>query len=514
MVANVKGHMNDELGDETVRKSAVEALDADVHAASHRHVVEAKLRTVEKALSFWKLPLMPPTVLHFRALGAALKYGGYRSSASYFSIYKGHLERNGFELSAPQLRAVQDAVRSCERGQGGPVRAMALPFENLRQLPGGLTPFAPGGPVSSRNALVAGSWFLMREVELSLASASSVTLSWTGSTPSVSWRLPVSKTDPKALGTSRVHGCSCTSSSSPSTSCPAHAVWDQLLLLQRRFPRRFSGPSNAMGLRQPDRDLPLFPTAEGGVCDKESVTATVRAAGRMLGVVEPADGTEQLSGHSLRVTGAQGLARLGVDLWAIQLIGRWGSDTVKNYVRGVQMERSAAWAAGAAKRMELEAVVANLVSELRSSSPSSTPSAPPSSSMSSSTSSTAAPSSTSLAAVASTSWLDENVANSCGQKSALDEEVALAADASKKVNPVETFVLSSTRVWHLVARGPPEFRMEFWTTSCGWTFGGSKSAKLGDLGDLPSDPLALCARCLPELRQAAKVKVANAIKEQ
>ena len=45
------------------------------------------------------------------------------------------------------------------------------------------------------------------------------------------------------------------------------------------------------------------------------------------------DGSERVSGHSLRVTGAQGLARLGWDLWAIQLQGRWHSDVVKRYVR-------------------------------------------------------------------------------------------------------------------------------------------------------------------------------------
>ena len=206
---------------------------------------------------------------------------------------------------------------------------MALPFDRLCRLPGGTEAFASGGPVSSRNAIVAGSWFLKREAELSLASAASVSISIAGATPTVSWRLPVSKTDPKALGTSRVHGCACVDPSSPSSSCPAHAVWDQLLLLQKFFPGRFSGEPDPAGLRRPDLDLPLFPDARGEVCDKEAVTAVIVEAGRLLGVTEPVDGSERLSGHSLRVTGAQGLARLGVDLWAIQLIGRWGSEKVK-----------------------------------------------------------------------------------------------------------------------------------------------------------------------------------------
>ena len=49
------------------------------------------------------------------------------------------------------------------------------------------------------------------------------------------------------------------------------------------------------------------------------------------------DGSERVSGHSLRVMGAQGLARLGWDLWAIQLQGRWPSDVVKHYVRDAHL---------------------------------------------------------------------------------------------------------------------------------------------------------------------------------
>ena len=73
------------------------------------------------------------------------------------------------------------------------------------------------------------------------------------------------------------------------------------------------------------KDFPLFPSEDGSVCSKEAITETFRAAARCVGVplVSP-DGSEKISGHTLRVTGAQGLARLGLDLWAIQLFGRWG----------------------------------------------------------------------------------------------------------------------------------------------------------------------------------------------
>ena len=61
---------------------------------------------------------------------------------------------------------------------------------------------------------------------------------------------------------------------------------------------------------------------------------TIIKAGEALGIArESPDGSERLSGHSLRVTGAQGLAAMGWHLWAVQLQGRWGSDTIKKYLR-------------------------------------------------------------------------------------------------------------------------------------------------------------------------------------
>ena len=66
---------------------------------------------------------------------------------------------------------------------------------------------------------------------------------------------------------------------------------------------------------------------------------------------------QKVAGHSLRVTEAQGLAKLGLDTWAIQLLGRWGSGRVRGYIREVQLERSSLWATEASKRIELETLV-------------------------------------------------------------------------------------------------------------------------------------------------------------
>ena len=76
---------------------------------------------------------------------------------------------------------------------------------------------------------------------------------------------------------------------------------------------------------------------------------TIRAAAVHLGVaLASPDHTEQVTGHSLRATGAQGLARAGVEEWAIQLLGRWGSKAIRSYTRLAALERSSTWARAAA----------------------------------------------------------------------------------------------------------------------------------------------------------------------
>ena len=72
---------------------------------------------------------------------------------------------------------------------------------------------------------------------------------------------------------------------------------------------------------------------------------TIRqAAVKLKAPREALNGSERVSGHSLRVTGAQGLTRAGLDLWHVQLLGMWGSDTVRDYVRGAALGTSATWA--------------------------------------------------------------------------------------------------------------------------------------------------------------------------
>ena len=108
--------------------------------------------------------------------------------------------------------------------------------------------------------------------------------------------------------------------------CPAHAIIDQVLLLCRTFPERF-------GEAAPALDLPLFPSASGLPVAKGAMVATILHAAHLLGVVDLPDGSLQVSGHSLRSTGAQGLISLGWRADAVRLQGRWESESVQRYTR-------------------------------------------------------------------------------------------------------------------------------------------------------------------------------------
>ena len=215
------------------------------------------------------------------------------------------------------------------------MKALPLPLDQLHRLPGQRAPATLTGPINPRNFLIAGSWWLTREVELSTARACLVTLEApTGGGYIARWTLPASKTDTAAMGTSRAHKCNCPAASGgkASAGCPVHALWDQLLTPKRWFPERFVGD-------RPDDSLPLFPTQTGGVVSKEAAVATMEWAALRLGVrTASPDDSERLSGHSLRVTGAQGLTVQGWHLWTLQLLGRWGSEAIKGYVREAPLE--------------------------------------------------------------------------------------------------------------------------------------------------------------------------------
>ena len=454
----------------------MDALVSDFYANSPRSKQAAMWKTILAALEKWGLSPFPPTAETIVALGAVLKAGSYSSAENYLSHYRVRCDRADAPYTPALTRLHMDVVRSCKRGAGGPTKALALPLLRLAEL--GLdidTPWVTGGPVGPTCAMVAGAWFLTREIELSTSRACLVTLETNNAGEDiVRWSLPASKTDTEARGVARAHGCCCTGPIP--ASCPFHAVKLQIDRLRRLFPARWSAAG-------PDDDLPLFPAADGTAVLKDKMVATIVEAARRLKVptITP-DHSARVSGHSLRVTGAQGLARAGVDVWAVQLLGRWGSNAVLEYIREVPLELSASWASRAARAHTLEDLLRTRALATSSSSPSA-----------SSSSSRPAP-------------LPSVPPGGAGQPLAV-EEAFFEAERAASVEALPLtdckFVASPSGKWHRLAHSGLIGVSAGWSSACGWRFAGTQAA-LADA--LPSQLCHkfFCARRFPEHRASLK----------
>ena len=326
-----------------------------------------------------------------------------------------------------------------------------------------------GGPISPRHALVVGSWFLCREVELSTTRACLVSVK-EGSYPSVSWCLPASKADLKANGVERTHFCECRDAASP--TCPVCAMRAHLAFLAAAFPSRFKN-----GVFDPD--FPLFPSEKGVACSKEAMASTFVAAARYLGLpIESLDGGEAITGHTLRVTGAQGLSRLGLDLYAIQLMGRWGSDAVRLYVRAVPLECAARRAASAAARMKDLAEVVESASD-----------------------ETSSPEQVlcDLAAAAPPRWR----ATVCGLTESLEVEVETSSPFPLSPTWVrnESTDPHCSGYFHVVSEALSGVQMGEWKVRCGWRFAGIPTVAIDVDPPVVADWYRVCRRCAKDRQQ-------------
>ena len=406
------------------------------------------LRTLETFNSEWfgmDAPLVPVDVFKVYAIGAMLKAGGYRSAANYISRLKeAHIEM-GYPWSDQLALACRKTVASVTRGIAPGRQSAPLPLLQVHQLALGDNALFINGPVGPKNMVIGGSFFCAREIELSLALREHI--EFDDSAQSVAWSLPCSKNDPTALGKSRSWGCVCDGAGS--APCPYHALRAQEDLLERLFGNRAARPG-----------VPFFPTGSGAVVDKTAVVATIEAIGVQLGLdVSLPDGGKAFGGHSLRVTGAQWLAGLGVPIPTIQLLARWSSDVVLRYVADTPLTQ--------------------LTAEYRRAS--GQEARPP----------TSAPGHQDLVArIASLqAQLDEHILETRRL-----EEQARAARAAAAGARSPGFVRLATKLskCHVVGT---EFLdvvpLCDWRTRCGWSFGGSKH----ELCARPPSRAQLCASC-------------------
>lgn len=126
--------------------------------------------------------------------GRGLQVGGELSRAQELHILAGHTWSDGL------ASALRHAVASTRRGIGPARHSAPLPLEDVARLDWGDQSMVPGGPCVVGRLVIAGAFFCMREIEISLARRHHVTLNSERRT---------SKCNSEALGKSRTWGCVC-----------------------------------------------------------------------------------------------------------------------------------------------------------------------------------------------------------------------------------------------------------------------------------------------------------------
>ena len=274
----------------------------------------------------------------------ALKLAGFRSAQLYLDTAKAQHVSLGYAWSDQLQQCYRAAVRSCLRNIGSPKQASPLPLAELAAL-GGSEAVVNGGPIWPARAALLASWWLLREIEASHAVREHVEVD--EGNRRISWRLPSSKTDWKALGATRCHSCSC--EFAPPVQCPYHCMVAHL---------------EAVGQRP---GAPIFPSADGSPASKVGWADTFQWLGAALGLpITHANGARCFTGHTARATGAVHLAASQVEMWRIQLFGRWGSQVFLQYVKEAPLKQLDKLALETSVHISIDAAKSRLEDLLRS----------------------------------------------------------------------------------------------------------------------------------------------------
>ena len=292
------------------------ALLSEVVSCTSAGPIESRkklwLRLSEEACFAAPFPLTPS---HIHTVMGALKLAGYRSAAQYLEVAKQHHISEGHAWSEQLHQAYQAAKRSCQRGLGPAKQAQALPLDKVADFQSPL-PVAASGPTHPGRSTVIASWWMLREIEASRSKVEH--LSFNHADRTVTWLLPSSKTDFVALGASRRHACAC--SAMDRALCPYHCLLAQV---------EGKPPTS-----------PVFTDANGCPPSKSGWSDTFQCLAAYLGLaVTHRNGARAFTGHSARATGAQFMAVKGIELWRIQIFGRWGSAIVLQYLRNAPVEQ-------------------------------------------------------------------------------------------------------------------------------------------------------------------------------
>ena len=299
---------------------------------------ERTWESVAKAAGYDRAFDLVPDLIY--SVMGALDKAGYRSAELYLEVAKQRHIEKGQPWTAQLALAAKCAKRACQRGRGPAKQAQPLPLADVSTLTDVSNPLAPGGPEWAVRSTVLASWWLLREIE-----ASNTLLAHVQVDPReklIKWNLPSSKADWRALGATRTHTCSCAEQGSPAL-CPYHLMVEQVKWAKAK------------------RHSFLFCTETGAQTTKSGWAGTFEAIAQKLKLklVGPT-GLRLFTGHSARATGAVHMARTQIELWRIQLFGRWGSEIFKQYVRDAPLEQLH----GLAQEVSLKASLASARAEL------------------------------------------------------------------------------------------------------------------------------------------------------
>ena len=253
-----------------------------------------------------------------------LKAANYRSIPSYISLAMDqHVMLHG-PIPANVVLTRKKANRSALRGIGPAKHTRELPMERLPEA----TEFFQADIIASQPAhpvrvITIGSWFLAREIEMAAANLDDISFRSLDGAPLVDVYLPSQKNDLEGSGCTRTHTCICKLKSRE--LCPYHLCLDQHAF--------------ASSIAKEGTLSPFAPTWDGERFTKLNFVSAVMLVCQRLGIrTHTHSGAPLITGHVMRATGAIFLAELGVELWRIQLLGRWGSEAVKLYIRSAPLK--------------------------------------------------------------------------------------------------------------------------------------------------------------------------------
>lgn len=212
------------------RRQSLEALDNDMLAKSTKPAFDSRLRTFMAICSAWEVQAFPLTPECIRCVGASLKAGGYKSAAIYFQTAVSHqLRTQGLPTSHFLRSMIRDVVRSVKRGLGPSNLKAGFDMMALTRAIDvrDAAPFDIERVPHMADLMVICGWFMLREIEISFARDSHMTISGM----EVSLMVPVHKTNTHGALTVRTLRCAC--GVQEELLCPWHAAERHVIRLSQ-----------------------------------------------------------------------------------------------------------------------------------------------------------------------------------------------------------------------------------------------------------------------------------------